>query len=65
MYLSHYKFNEKPFQITADPKFIWLGEKHAEALASFQYGLQDSKPILLLTGDVGTGKTALINVFLT
>ncbi|MGD8293879.1 MAG: AAA family ATPase, partial [Desulfobacterales bacterium] len=45
--------------------FIWLGEKHAEALASFQYGLQDSKPILLLTGDVGTGKTALINVFLT
>ncbi len=65
MYLSHYKFNEKPFQITADPKFIWLGEKHAEALASFQYGLQDNKGILLLTGDVGTGKTALINAFLT
>ena len=65
MYLDHYKFTEKPFQITADPKFIWLGEKHAEALASFQYGLQDNKGILLLTGDVGTGKTALINTFLT
>ena len=64
MYLSHYKLNEKPFQITADPNFIWLGEKHAEALASFQYGLQDNKGILLLTGDVGTGKTALINTFL-
>ena len=65
MYLSYYKFNEKPFQITADPKFIWLGEKHAEALASFQGGFQDNKGFLLLTGDVGTGKTVLINTFLT
>ena len=64
MYLSHFSLNKKPFQITANPKFIWLGEKHAEALATFQYGLQENKGILLLTGDVGTGKTAVINTLL-
>ncbi len=64
MYLSHYNLSEKPFQITPDPKFIWLGEKHAEALATLQYGLQDNKGFLFLTGDVGTGKTALINTLL-
>ena len=64
MYLSHYNFCEKPFQIAADPKFIWLGEKHTEALATLQYGLQENKGILLITGDVGTGKTAVINTFL-
>jgi general secretion pathway protein A len=65
MYLSHFSLNAKPFQISADPKFFWLGEKHAEALATFQYGLQENKGILLLTGDVGTGKTAVINTLLT
>ena len=64
MYLSHYNFSAKPFQTTADPKFIWLGAKHAEALASFQYGLQENKGFLLLTGDAGTGKTAVINALI-
>ena len=64
MYLSHYNFSEKPFQITPDPKFIWLGEKHAEALATLQYGLQENKGFLSLIGDVGTGKTAVINTLL-
>ncbi len=61
MYLSHYNFVEKPFQITADPKFLWLGEKHQEALAMLKYGVLHSKGLVLLTGDVGTGKTTLIN----
>jgi general secretion pathway protein A len=64
MYLSHYKLNQKPFEITTDPKFIWLGEKHTEALATLEYGIQESKGFLLLTGDVGTGKTLLINTLL-
>ena len=64
VYLSHYNFFEKPFQIAADPKFIWLGEKHAEALATLQYGLQGNKGIILITGDVGTGKTVIINTLL-
>ncbi len=65
MYLSHYNFTEKPFQITTDPKFIWLGEKHLEALSTLKYGVLENKGFLLLTGDVGTGKTMLINCLVT
>lgn len=61
MYLSHYDLAEKPFQISTDPKFLWLGEKHKEALATLKYGILDNRGFLLLTGDVGTGKTTLIN----
>jgi general secretion pathway protein A len=61
MYLSYYQLDRKPFQITSDPKFLWLGDKHKEALAVLRYGLMDNKGFLLLTGDVGTGKTTLIN----
>ncbi len=61
MYLSFYKLSEKPFQITTDPKFLWLGEKHKEALAVLKYGIMENMGFLLLTGDVGTGKTTLIN----
>ncbi len=64
MYLSHYQLNEKPFQINPDPKFLWLGEKHKEALAILKYGVLDNRGFLLLTGDVGTGKTTLINALL-
>jgi len=61
MYLSHYNLLEKPFQITTDPKFLWPGEKHQEALAVLKYGVLHSKGFVLLTGDMGTGKTTLIN----
>jgi len=61
MYLSHYNLQEKPFSISPDPKFLWLGEKHQEALAVLKYGILEDKGFLLLTGDIGTGKTALIN----
>ncbi|MCD4675149.1 MAG: AAA family ATPase [Desulfobacula sp.] len=61
MYTSFYKLKTKPFQISSDPDFMWLGEKHQEALATLKYGVLDNKGFLLLTGDVGTGKTTLIN----
>ncbi|MDW7773806.1 MAG: AAA family ATPase [Desulfobulbaceae bacterium] len=64
MYLAFYHLKEKPFQITTDPRFLWLGEKHEEALATLRYGILDNKGFLLLTGDVGTGKTTLINSLL-
>ena len=64
MFLSFYKLYEKPFQITSDSKFLWLGEKHQEALATLKYGVLDDKGFLLLTGDVGTGKTTLINALI-
>jgi type II secretory pathway predicted ATPase ExeA/TolA-binding protein len=61
MYLSFYNLAEKPFQISTDPRFLWLGEKHQEALANLRYGLLERNGYVVLTGDVGTGKTTLIN----
>ena len=61
MYLDHYGLKLKPFNISPDPHFLWLGERHKEALATLRYGIQENKGFLLLTGDVGTGKTVLIN----
>ena len=64
MYKSYYNLTKKPFQLTTDPKFLWLGEKHKEALATLKYGVIDQKGFLLVSGDVGTGKTTLINALL-
>jgi|GEM_PF-307917 len=64
MYLSYYSLAKKPFQLSTDPKFLWLGEKHKEALATLKYGVIDQKGFLLVSGDVGTGKTTLINALL-
>ena len=61
MYLKHYNLILKPFEISPDPKFLWLGEKHKEALAAMKYGILDNKGFISLTGDVGTGKTTLVN----
>jgi general secretion pathway protein A len=61
MYLSYYHLHHTPFQISPDPRFFWLGDKHKEALAVLKYGVVNNQGFLLLTGDVGTGKTTLIN----
>jgi general secretion pathway protein A len=61
MYLHHYKLQDMPFQISPDPRFLWLGKQHKEALAVLKYGVLNNQGFLLLTGDVGTGKTTLIN----
>ncbi|MFO7840358.1 MAG: AAA family ATPase [Desulfosalsimonadaceae bacterium] len=64
MYRAHFGFTIKPFQINADPRFLWLGEKHTEALSVLKYGVLENRGFLLLTGDVGTGKTTLLNALL-
>ena len=64
MYLSHYNLTLKPFEESPDPRFFWLSEKHREALASLKYGIQENKAFILINGDVGTGKTSMINYFL-
>ena len=61
MYLKHYNLALKPFEISPDPKFLWLGEKHEEALAAVKYGILDNKGFISLTGDAGTGKTTIVN----
>jgi len=61
MYLDHYHLKAKPFDLSPGPRFLWLGEKHKEALATLNYGIMDDLGFLLLTGDVGVGKTALIH----
>ena len=65
MYLAHFGLNKKPFEICPDPTFQWFGEQHKEALAFLKYGVFNSQGALLVTGDVGTGKTALIKRLVT
>ncbi|MFT5699339.1 MAG: type II secretory pathway predicted ATPase ExeA [Desulforhopalus sp.] len=60
MYKSFYKLGRKPFEITPDTSFLWLGENQKEALSSLRYGILDNKGFLLLTGGAGAGKTSLI-----
>ena len=64
MYLSFYNLKVKPFQMSTDPDFLWLGEQHKEALAILKYAIMENKGVLALTGDVGTGKTTLINALI-
>ncbi|HCP49857.1 MAG TPA: peptidoglycan-binding protein, partial [Gammaproteobacteria bacterium] len=60
MYLEHFGLNQKPFSIAPDPSFIYLSEKHREALAHLMYGLESDGGFVLITGEVGTGKTTLL-----
>ena len=64
MYRHQYGLKQKPFQISTDPSFLWLGQKHKEALAVLIYGVRNAKGFLLLSGGVGTGKTTLIRALL-
>jgi type II secretory pathway predicted ATPase ExeA len=64
MYRSYYHLSAKPFQISTDPRFLWLGDDHKEALANFRYGLAEGSGYVVLVGAAGTGKTTLINALL-
>lgn len=60
-YLDHFRLNEKPFKLSPDPRFMWFSETHKEAWASLHFGVLDRRGFILLVGDVGTGKTTVIN----
>ena len=64
MYLTFYGFKEKPFNPTPDPRFLYMTPGHREALAQLQYGVQERKGFIVLTGNVGTGKTTLLHALL-
>lgn len=62
MYLAHYKLKEFPFSITCDEKFFFESAVHTEALANMMYVAQQQKGMVLITGEVGAGKTFVANV---
>jgi general secretion pathway protein A len=64
MYHEHYGFVRSPFEMTPDPAFLFLGEAHREGLATLGYGVENRKGFVLLTGEVGTGKTTLLHALL-
>ena len=64
MYIEFFGLSEKPFSITPDPRYLYLSERHAEALAHLLYGVTESGGFIQLTGEVGTGKTTLVRSLL-
>ncbi|MBF8291740.1 MAG: ral secretion pathway protein [Steroidobacteraceae bacterium] len=64
MYTSFFGLNEKPFAITPDPRYLYLSERHAEALAHLAYGISEAGGFIQLTGEVGTGKTTVLRSLL-
>jgi general secretion pathway protein A len=64
MYQSFYGLTEMPFNITPDPKFLYLSPTHLEALQHLKYGVQEKKGFIVLVGEVGCGKTTLCRRFL-
>lgn len=65
MYQQFYGLVRSPFEMTPDPAFLYLGEVHREGLATLAYGVRARKGFVLLTGEVGTGKTTLLHALLS
>jgi general secretion pathway protein A len=61
MYNSFYGFDVDPFRVNPDPRFLYFSESHREALATLVYAVRERKGFIVLTGEVGTGKTTVVN----
>ncbi len=64
MYLDAFGFREAPFGVTPDPRFFYLGNPHEQALSSLCYGIEQRQGFVMVTGEVGTGKTLLCRALL-
>lgn len=64
MYTKYFGFNEKPFTLTPNPRFIFLSKNHKEAFAHLLYGINNHYGFIELTGEVGTGKTTVLRTLL-
>jgi general secretion pathway protein A len=64
MYTDFFELIEKPFSLSTSPRFLYLGEKHKEAFAILRYGVMERQGFVLLTGEVGTGKTTMVRALL-
>ncbi len=61
MYESFYNLKERPFQLLPDPSFLYMSKRHATALTLLQYSIQNRQGFTVITGEVGCGKTTLVN----
>lgn len=64
MYEQHFGLTTKPFALTPDARFLYPSRRHSMALTMLEYGLESQAPLLLLTGEIGSGKTTLVRRFL-
>jgi general secretion pathway protein A len=64
MYLDFYGLRELPFELTPNPRFLFMTAQHREALSTLQFGLSTGKPLTVLLGEAGTGKTTLLRAAL-
>ena len=64
MYCDFYGFKEKPFTVTPNPRFVFFSKNHKEAFAHLLYGIENHSGFILLTGEVGTGKTTVLRTIL-
>ena len=60
MYNAFFGFKDSPFNLSPDPSFLYRSPQHEEALANLSYGVQSRKGFIVLTGEVGTGKTTML-----
>jgi len=65
MYLDFHGFREKPFNLTPDPRFVFLSKNHKEAFAHLLYGINNHAGFIVLTGEVGSGKTTVLRTLLS
>jgi general secretion pathway protein A len=65
VYEAYYGFREKPFNLTPDPKYLFLSQRHGEAFAHLEFGRRERGGFAVITGEVGTGKTTLARFFLS
>jgi general secretion pathway protein A len=64
MYEPYYGFAEKPFSLTPDPKYLYRSESHANAFELLQYAIDRREGFVVITGDIGTGKTTVCRALL-
>ncbi len=64
VYLERFRLREEPFRLTPDPKYLYRGEQYERALAELRYGIDQRKGFMVLTGEVGTGKTTICRALL-
>ena len=64
MYNDFFGLESDPFRVNPDPRFLYMSESHREALATLVYAVQERKGFIVLTGEVGTGKTTMLNALI-